>query len=190
MKGVTSSVIRPKQHEERGKPPPENITEYGFGKTTSLSLGTRPSPQSINLLKVLCLFAFSHLKHVFHSLKTQSLNSSNLPFLSFFCSFTPSPPIHLILLLTLSPFWMMCLIDMNVELCSTHISLFITIMLSSTHTQTHSSFFNLSHPTLNSLTNPISNQHNTHSPSTISSIITLKSFILPSMSCIVSLCVC
>ena len=103
MKGVTSSVIRPKQHEERGKPPPENITEYGFGKTTSLSLGTRPSPQSINLLKVLCLFAFSHLKHVFHSLKTQSLNSSNLPFLSFFCSFTPSPPIHLILLLTLSP---------------------------------------------------------------------------------------
>ena len=62
-------------------------------------------------------------------------------------------------------------------------------MISSTHTQTHSSFFNLSHPTLNSLTNPISNQHNTHSPSTISPIITHKSFILPSMSCIVSLCV-
>ena len=45
-----------------------------------------------------------------------------------------------------------------------------------------------SHPQLPHKSHFQSTQH-THSPSTISSIITLKSFIIPSMSCIVSLCV-
>ena len=64
-------------------------------------------------------------------------------------------------------------------------------MISSTHTQTHSPFFNLSHPTLNSLTNPISNQHNTHTlpPQFLQSSLTNHSSSHPCLALFLFVCV-
>lgn len=142
---------------------------------THIIIPSFPTPHTLPLYSVQSLTHNS--TQLFHFLKTQTLNSSNLSFVSLFCSFTPSPPIHSIVLVSLSlPSLMMCLIDMNVKLCSTHISLFITIILISTHTQTLFILQSLtSHPQLPS--HSIFNQHNTHSPSTICSINTHKSFI-------------